>query len=109
MHKKDADVVQHANTNKHKKIKRASTISHAVTTIFKKVTPANDDLNCSARKVTFTYHTVWHDLRFNPTICMSKLNSSFSDPKFSSAKTKTEAIVVNVIAPHFFEVFENLQ
>jgi hypothetical protein len=64
----------------------------------------NSDLQCAAIEVTFSYHTARHELSFNTSDCTSKLVKKLYDPKFPSARTKTEAIVVNVISPFIFDV-----
>lgn len=93
------DINKHINTQKHCKAKQASAVSKTVDTFFKCKEAKADDLLCAAKEATFAYHSVQHDLSFNSSACQSKLLSKLYDPKFSSAKTKTEAIVVNVIAP----------
>jgi hypothetical protein len=59
----------------------------------------NSDLECAAKEATFSYHTTRHELSFKTSDCTSKLLKKLYDPKFSSARTKTEAIIINVISP----------
>lgn len=104
------DVLQHTNSKKHKSIVNASNISNMVTSFFKKIEPTNQDLACAAKEAVFSYHTARHDFSFNSTTCTSKLINNLYDPKFCSAKTKSEAIIVNIIAPDIFEsVIQKLQ
>jgi hypothetical protein len=44
-----------------------------------------------------------HELSSNTSDCTSKLVKELYDTKFSSARTKTEAIIVNVILPFIFD------
>lgn len=53
----------------------------------------------AAKEATFAYHTAAHNFSFKSSDCTSKLIGKFFEPKFSLARTKCEAIVLNVIAP----------
>ncbi|CAG9839444.1 unnamed protein product [Diabrotica balteata] len=52
----------------------------------------------AAKKGTFAYHTIKHLQSFRSSDCTSKLIVSMFEPKFSAVRTKTEAIVKNVLA-----------
>jgi|SRR6218665_1878680 len=60
----------------------------------------------AAAEGTWAYHTVQHNQSFRSTDCTSKLVQKCFEPKFSSARTKTEAIVCNVLAPYAMEELE---
>jgi hypothetical protein len=50
-----------------------------------------------------SHRLVRHELSFKTSGCTSKLIKKLYDPKFSSAGTETEAIIVNVISPFIFD------
>jgi hypothetical protein len=58
----------------------------------------DSDVECAAKEAIFSYHTARHELSFKTSDCTSKLIKKLYDTKFSSARTKTEAIIVNVIS-----------
>src|SRR6218665_3050150 len=60
----------------------------------------------AAAEGTWAYHTVQHNQTFRSTDCTSKLVQKCFEPKFSTARTKTEAIVCNVLAPYAMEELE---
>jgi len=70
---------------------------------FPKKTAAQEELDRAATECLFSYHTVMHNQSFRSMDCTSKLIKTLYDKKFSSARTKTEAIVTDVIAPYTME------
>lgn len=62
-----------------------------------------EELDRAATECLFAYHTVMHNQSFRSMDCTSKLLKNLYDKKFSSARTKTEAIVTDVIAPYAME------
>lgn len=82
-----------------KAVRAASSLS--ITSFFKSRV-AGDDLQCAAKEATFAYHTAKHELSFKTCDCNSKLIKKLFEPKFSAARTKTEAIIVNVMSPYIF-------
>lgn len=61
--------------------------------------PSSNDLNVAAAEGAWAYHTIQENHSFRSNDCTSKLIQTCFEPKFSCARTKTEAIVVNVLAP----------
>ena len=59
----------------------------------------HDDIKLAAAEGVFAYHTVKHNHSFRSMDCTTKLVQKLFDQKFPSARTKTEAIVSNVLAP----------
>lgn len=57
----------------------------------------------AAVEVLFAYRTVRHKQTFRFNDCISQLNWSLSQPKYSSARTKCEAIICNVLVPSLLE------
>lgn len=100
-HKGRMDIEEHIKTDKHKRaVSAASSLN--ITSFFKGKTSSDSDLMCAAKEATFSYHTAQHELSFKTSDCTSKLIKKLFDPKFSAARTKTEAIIVNVISPYIF-------
>ena len=63
----------------------------------------------AAIEAVIAYHGVRHGQNFRANDCLSKLIKTTVEPKFSSARTKSQAIICNVLAPHVMtEVIEDL-
>lgn len=92
-----SDIKLHLKTKKHlagvNAVAMSSSMSKFVT---KNESEKNEIL---AKEAVFAYHTVKHNHSFRSLDCTSKLISTLFDQKFSSARTKSEAIVKNVLAP----------
>lgn len=91
----------HVQSNKHKRAATSASSSKPLTSFFTTQTEGN---KLAAAEATFSFHCVKHHHSYNSSSCTSKIISQvFNDSKvgvnFSSAKTKTEAIVNNVISP----------
>ena len=84
---------------KNKTFQAASSSSSSVTSFFSKTEPTHDVIKLAAAEGAFAYHTVKHNHSFRSMDCTTKLAKQLFDKKFSSACTKTEAIVSNVLAP----------
>jgi hypothetical protein len=68
-----------------------------------KQTAGKEELTRAATECLFAYHTVMHNHSFRSMDCTSKLIKNLYDNKFSSARTKTESIVTDVIVPYVME------
>lgn len=101
---------KHLETEKYKKNVRSSSSIRPINTHF---TVQNSTLERKvlAAEGTFAFHTAVHCQSYKSADCSSKLfkavfpDSMIAD-KFSSGRTKTEAIVNNVIAPHSLELLK---
>ena len=82
-----------------KPLKRLLVRAPIVTSFFSKTEPTHDDIKLAAAEDVFAYHTVKHNHSFRSMDCITKLVKKLFAQKFSSARTKTEAIVSNVHAP----------
>ncbi|XP_055913202.1 uncharacterized protein LOC129946862 [Eupeodes corollae] len=97
------DLDQHLLTEKHKKnIKSASSCKKVKDFLISRNSKFDDQV--SAAEGALAYHTVVHHFGFRSVDCSHKfLKSILPDSKIaqhiSSARTKTEAIVINVLAP----------
>ncbi|XP_053255097.1 uncharacterized protein LOC128418927 [Podarcis raffonei] len=101
------DLQSHVKSEKHKKAIRGEASSAQLTDFFIKPCSKLED-EVTAAEGTFAFHTVKHHNSYNVMTCTSGLlKTTFPDSniarKFSSAKTKTEAIVNSVLAPDCLE------
>jgi hypothetical protein len=101
-HKGRGDIEDRVKTVKHRSAISA-TASANIRDFFKAKDGNNSDLQCAAIEATFSYHTARHELSFNTSDCTSNLVKKLYDPKLSSARTKTEAIIVHVTSPFIFD------
>ena len=89
------DIENHIQSDRHKKA--SQTVSTAsIKSFIKHIDATNDELQYAANEATFAYHTATHGLSFRTSDCTAKLIKKFFEPKYSGARTKTEAIIVNV-------------
>lgn len=99
-----SDIEKHIKTTKHKNVLQAASKTHAVTNFF----PSTADHKKSANEGVWAYHTIKANQSFASSDCASKLfRTCFELPKFHCARTKCEAIVVDVLAPHARDVLKN--
>lgn len=98
-----SDIQQHLNSTKHKKAEIAAASSSSVTSFFRQNSATDRELNLAAIEGAWTYHMVAENHSFRSNDCASKLFRNWFEQKFSCGRTKTEAIVVNVFAPHCCE------
>ncbi|GBP10082.1 hypothetical protein EVAR_77513_1 [Eumeta japonica] len=97
-HSGASDIEQHLKSEKHKNADRAAASSSSMLNFFKNSnTPSSKDLDIAAAEGVWAYHTIQENHSFRSNDCASKLIQSCFDPKFACARTKTEAIVVNVL------------
>ena len=101
------DLKAHTDTEKHLKSVRGECSSSKLTEFF--VRPGKSEDAVNAAEGAFSFHTVKHHNSYRSMDCTSALlKKAFPDSdtgkKFNSARTKTEAIVKGVLAPHSVEV-----
>lgn len=109
-----SDLEQHLRTEKHSKAVRGTNSSNKLSDYFvEKYTKLDDQV--SAAEGALAYHTVTHHFSFRSTDCSHKflkhiLPDSSIAKRISCARTKTESIVVNVLAPlSINNVFEDIE
>lgn len=95
---------RHVSSEKHKKMIRVGSTSSKVTNYFQPSTSKTLD-NTHAAAGTLAFHTVKHHQSYNSMECSASLTRKiFADSETAKnlkcGKTKTEAIVNKVIAPH---------
>lgn len=104
------DLETHLNSKLHKKNIQDAT-SKSLSTFFIKIdTP--DAFKVWVIEGTLAFHTVKHHNSYKSMDCTSPLmNALFDDSnsakKISMARTKTEAVINSVLAPHSIEVLVN--
>jgi hypothetical protein len=100
------DLKIHLDTEKHKTAVRGEGSASSITQYF--LRPGNEDA-VNAAEAAWSFHTVKHHNSYRSMDCTSALlkktlPDSDTAKKFSCARTKTEAIVDSVLAPHSVEV-----
>lgn len=98
------DLEQHIQSQKHSLTIRSGESSRPIDSFYKLKTSKVIE-SAAAVEATLAFHTVKHNFSFRSTDCTtSLLKNLFHDSdiakNISSAKTKTKAIVSNVIAPY---------
>jgi len=96
-----SDINQHIKSQKHQLSLASRASSSKVTEHFKKFVPSNEDLQIAAKEAVFAFHTVKHDHSFRSADCTSKLIQQCFEKKYSCSRTKTSAVVTNVLHPTF--------
>lgn len=92
-----ADITQHMHTKKHMDAAKSKCATPSVSEFFVKQSCESDKVHAS--EGLFAYHSVIHGHSFRSADCTAKLIKKLYDPKFSSARTKSEAIICNVLCP----------
>lgn len=92
-----SDIKLHLKTKKHLAGVNAVAISTSMSKFLTKNDTEKHDI--LAKEAALAYHTVKHSHSFRSLDCTTKLISSLFDKKFSSARTKSEAMIKNVLAP----------
>ncbi|KAF2886923.1 hypothetical protein ILUMI_19250 [Ignelater luminosus] len=99
-HGGSSDIEQYLKPRKHKNSYIAAASSSSLLNFFKKGNSSTlKDLEVAATEGVWAYHTVQENHSFRSNDCGSKLIQTCFEQKFRCARTKTEAIVVNVLAP----------
>ena len=102
-----SDIKDHTKSAKHKANLQVAAKNVRLDNFFKKTLLDDGNMLIAAKEATFAYHSAVHNLSFKTADCSSKLISKLFEPKFSSARTKTEAIILNAIVPLAAEELKN--
>ena len=73
----------------------------------KKTLLDDGDMLIAVKEATFAYHCAVHNISFKAADYSSELIAKLFEPKFSSARTKTEAIILIAIVPLAAEELKN--
>ena len=94
------DITRHLVSQRHKSADISASTSNKINEYYKsKNTITTRDLEIAAAEGLWAYHTVKENQSFRSSDCASKIMKTCFEPKFSCARTKCEAIVVQVFAP----------
>lgn len=105
-----SDIIDHNKSKRHQGSLNAASSSGKLTSFFKKLEATSPELEVAAKEAVFSYHTAKHNFSFLSNDCTSNLIRQCFEPKFSLARTKTTAIVKNVLAPYIdSEIIQQLQ
>lgn len=101
------DILQHLNSVKHKNNVGSATNCHKLTKLYT-VRSTKETEQISAIEAALSYHTVYHHFSYSSTDCTNTLHHKFFEdskiaPQIKCGKTKTQAIVDNVIAPYILQ------
>ena len=101
--KGSTDLERHVASEKHRNIVRTSASSAKVTAFFQpKHSP--ESVKARAAEATLAFHTVTHHQSYKSMDCTGLMRKLFADSQIANsitcARTKTEAIINNVIGPH---------
>ncbi|XP_074857908.1 uncharacterized protein LOC142017138 [Carettochelys insculpta] len=91
------DITQHLQTKKHKRAEQTKCETPSVSEFLADQNTDADQIHAS--EGLFAYHSVRHGHSFRSSDCTSQLIKKLYQPKFSSARTKSEAIICNILAP----------
>ena len=98
-----------SKSQKHKEAKKAMASAVNIGSYFVTHSGGSESRKISTIEVVTAYHGVHHRQSFRANDCLSKLIKNTVEPEFSLARTKSQAIICNVLAPHVMtEVIEDL-
>lgn len=96
-----ADITRHINSQKHEKAMAAASTSTSIKSHFS----SSVDTNTAAIEGVWAYHLIRANQSFKSSDCATKIfKTCFKVPKFSCSRTKCQAIVTNVFAPHAMQL-----
>lgn len=67
--------------------------------IFFEIEPNDEHLKTAAKEAAFSFHTARHNISFRSTECTSQMIKDLFEPKYSCSRTKTAAVITNIISP----------
>lgn len=110
-HGGQSDIKDHINSNKHLNNYRASSSSQKIDNFFIK-DDSNEQRKITLAELTMAFHLVKHHQSFRSADCTSKLYGMvFEDSKvaqkFSSGRSKTIALVKNILAPYSLQILNS--
>ncbi|XP_023231785.1 uncharacterized protein LOC111631712 [Centruroides sculpturatus] len=99
-----SDIKNHVKCAKHKaSLVTEEGTSSNILSYFKGNDLNDKEFLITAKEATFAFHVAIHNLSFKSADCSSKLISRLFETKFRLARTKCEAVIVNVIEPLLFQ------
>lgn len=92
-----ADIDRHLSSRKHSDAMQAASASASIQPFF----PNDQDLDLAGQEGVWAFHLLQENHSFRSSDCATKIfKNCFNMKKFACARTKCEAIVTNVFAPH---------
>lgn len=103
------EIERHITREKHKKalLSLAGSSKSNLTSFFRSAEFGEAEKKLAVSEATLCFHTVMHNQSFRSMDCTSKLLQKFFEKKFACARTKSEAIIKNVIAPFIMSLVQD--
>lgn len=99
-HSGAGDIEKHIKSEKHRLSDQAAAPSSSTFTFLKRTDqPTSSDLNIAAAEGAWAFHTVQENHSFRSNDCSSLIIQACFEKKFRCARTKSQALVVKVLAP----------
>lgn len=96
-------IQRHLETEKHLKALKSAASSRNMNEYFRYSEFGSQEKQLAISEAVYCYHVIFHNQSFRSMDCTSKLIQKLFEKKFSCARTKAEAIVKKVLAPHAIE------
>ncbi|KAF2890983.1 hypothetical protein ILUMI_15190, partial [Ignelater luminosus] len=95
-----SDIEKHLKSEKHRLSDQAAASSSSMLSFFKRTNlPTFKDMDIATAEGAWAYHTVQKNHSFRSNDCASNLIQTCFEQRFRCARTKSQAIVVNVLEP----------
>ena len=94
------DIQRHVSSEKYKKVLDSISKSASIPKYFRSECFGKQETELAKAEGLMAFHTVNHNHSFNSMECTSKVIQKLFEKKIACGKTKTEAIVKNVIAQY---------
>jgi hypothetical protein len=101
-----SDVNDHIATKKHKVALNARARCSTLAKYYATKQPDKEEYNLAAAEGTYAYHTIRHNQSVRSMDSTSQLIREMFESQFTWARTETEAILTNVLAPLSIHLFE---
>lgn len=102
------DITQHTETKRHKSALEAGSSSKKLSDYFRNIQASKDEMNLAAKESTLAFHTAMHNISFRSNDCTASLLKYFFESKLSLGRTKTKALIRNVIAPYIDNIAQEV-
>lgn len=104
------DISKHLETQKHKRYLNTAASSSKIQEFFRKTTYGDEEKKLALAEGLMSFHAINHNHSFRSMDCTSQVVKKLFNKKFACARTKSEAIVCNVLSPYAFsELNKNLE
>lgn len=99
-------IKQHLQTAKHKEADKLTAKNKPLSSFLRRQAFDDEEKMLAIKEASWSYHLIQHNHSFRSNDCTSKLIQSCFDKKYSCARTKTEAIILNIFAPHSVDLLK---